>query len=149
MRRTGNSKTRVWRRQERFAEAGVDGLLRDKKRRSRVKPMEQTVTHRVVALTAAEPPREATHRILPTRAKLVSISVSSVQRIWRSHGLAPHRMRHFKLFNDPDFVPKPRVIVRLHVDSAGACGGAVGILIAGGTRSIQICDRLTICCNCW
>jgi transposase len=31
MRRTGKSKTCVWRWQERFAAEGVDGLLRDKK----------------------------------------------------------------------------------------------------------------------
>ena len=36
MRRTGKSKTCVWRWQERFAEEGVDGLLRDKTRPSRV-----------------------------------------------------------------------------------------------------------------
>ena len=35
MRRTGKSKTCVWRWQERFAEEGVDGLLRDKTRPSR------------------------------------------------------------------------------------------------------------------
>ena len=35
MRRTGTSKTCVWRWQERFAEAGVDGLLRDKTRPAR------------------------------------------------------------------------------------------------------------------
>jgi hypothetical protein len=33
MRRTGTSKTCVWRWQERFAVAGVAGLLRDKTRR--------------------------------------------------------------------------------------------------------------------
>ena len=44
------------------------------------------------------------------------ISVSSVQRIWRAHGLAPHRVRHFKLSNDPDFVPKLRDVVGLYVD---------------------------------
>jgi winged helix-turn helix protein len=33
MRRTGKSKTAVWRWQERFMTAGVDGLLRDKTRR--------------------------------------------------------------------------------------------------------------------
>jgi len=32
MRRTGKSKTCVWRWQERFAEEGVEGLLRDKTR---------------------------------------------------------------------------------------------------------------------
>ena len=41
MRRTGKSKTCVWRWQERFAEEGVDGLLRDKTRPSRVAPLGQ------------------------------------------------------------------------------------------------------------
>ena len=36
MRRTGKSKTCVWRWQERFIEEGVDGLLRDKTRPSRI-----------------------------------------------------------------------------------------------------------------
>ncbi len=36
MRRTGTSKTCVWRLQERFVAAGVEGLLRDKTRPSRV-----------------------------------------------------------------------------------------------------------------
>src|SRR3954468_10905342 len=38
MRRTGKSKTAVWRWQERFAAEGVDGLLRDKTRPSRIAP---------------------------------------------------------------------------------------------------------------
>ncbi len=38
MRRTGKSKTCVWRWQERFMEEGVDGLLRDKSRPSRISP---------------------------------------------------------------------------------------------------------------
>src|SRR5215217_6981442 len=60
--------TCVWRWQERFAQEGVDGLLRDKTRPSRVKPLRQEVIDKVVALTATEPPHEATHstsEILP------------------------------------------------------------------------------------
>jgi hypothetical protein len=87
------------------AEEGVDGLLRDKTRPSRVKPLDQAIIDKVVALTATEPPHEATHWTSPAMAKAVGISVSSVQRIWRAHGLAPHRMRHFKLSNDPDLYP--------------------------------------------
>ena len=49
-------------------------------------------------------------------AALVRISVSSVQRIWRSHGLQPHRVRQFKLSRDPEFVPKLRDIVGLYID---------------------------------
>ena len=39
MRRTDKSKTCVWRWQERFLEGGFDGLLRDKTRPSRIKPL--------------------------------------------------------------------------------------------------------------
>ena len=116
MRRTGKSKTCVWRWQERFAAEGVEGLLRDKTRPSRVAPLRQEVIDRVVALTAAEPPHEATHWTGAAMAKAVGISLSSVQRIWRAHGLAPHRVRHFKLSNDPDFVPKLKDIIGLYVD---------------------------------
>jgi len=116
MRRTGTSKTCVWRWQERFAAEGVDGLLRDKTRPSRVPPLGQEMIDRVVALTATEPPHEATHWTSAAMARAVGISVSSVQRIWRAHGLAPHRMRHFKLSNDPDFVPRLRDIVGLYIN---------------------------------
>jgi transposase len=116
MRRTAKSKTSVWRWQERFAAEGVDGLLRDKTRPPRVAPLDQAVIDRVVALTMTEPPHEATHWTAAAMARATGISVSSVQRIWRAHGLAPHRMRHFKLSNDLDFVPKLRAIVGLYVD---------------------------------
>jgi len=49
-------------------------------------------------------------------AKETGISVSSVQRIWRRHGLQPHRTRQFKLSNDPQFAAKLHEIVGLYVD---------------------------------
>src|SRR5687768_206527 len=51
MRRTGKAKTAVWRWQERYMQAGVDGLLRDKTRLSRIPPLAPEVAERVVALT--------------------------------------------------------------------------------------------------
>ena len=39
-----------------------------------------------------------------------------MQRIWRAHGLQPHRVRQFKLSNDPKFVDKLRDVVGLYVD---------------------------------
>ena len=60
MRRTGKSKTCVWRWQERFAQEGYDGLLRDKTRPSRIPPLGPEVAERVVALTLSDPPAEAT-----------------------------------------------------------------------------------------
>ena len=117
MHATGKSKTCVWRWQERFADAGVDGLLRDKTRPPRIPALERDVVDRVVALTLNEaPPREATHWTGAMMAEAAGISVSSVQRIWRAHGLAPHRMRRFKLSTDPQFVDRLRDVVGLYVD---------------------------------
>jgi hypothetical protein len=48
-RRTGTSKTSVWRWQERFLAEGVPGLLRDKSRPSRIPPLGAEVEARVVA----------------------------------------------------------------------------------------------------
>src|SRR3954453_14077592 len=120
MRRTGKSKTCVWRWQERFAAEGVDGLLRDKTRPPRVAPLGQKVIDQVVALTATEPPHEATHWTGAAMAKATGVSVSSVQRIWRAHGLAPHRLRRFKLSNDPEFVPKLRDIAWIWLFSSAS-----------------------------
>jgi hypothetical protein len=39
-----------------------------------------------------------------------------VQRVWRSHGLQLHRIRTFKLSNDPAFAAKLRDIVGLYID---------------------------------
>jgi transposase len=116
MRRMGKSKTCVWRWQERFAMEGYDGLLRDKTRRSRLAPLGAAVAGRVVALNLTDPPAEATHWTAAMMATATGISVSSVQRIWRRYGLQPHRMRQFKLSNDPQFAAKLKDIVGLYVD---------------------------------
>src|SRR3546814_14736524 len=104
MRRTGKSKTCVWRWQDRFAAEGFDGLLRDKTRPSRIPPLGPEVAERVVAATLADPPAEATHWTAAMMAKEIGIPVRSVQRIWRAHGLQPHRVRQFKLPKEPTVV---------------------------------------------
>jgi transposase len=115
MRRTGRSKPCVWRWQERFMREGVAGLLRDKTRPSRIPPLSQAVIDRVVELTTGDPPHEATHWTAAAMAEAVGISISSVQRIWAAHRLAPHRVRTFKLSTDPAFVPKLRDVVGLYL----------------------------------
>jgi len=116
MRQTGKSKVTVWRWQERFMAQGVDGLLRDKTRPSRIPRLPATVHERTVALTLTDPPGEVTHWTAPMMAEQVGISVSSVKRIWHTHRLQPHRVRQFKLSRDRQFVAKLRDIVGLYVD---------------------------------
>ena len=116
MRDTGKSKTCVWRWQERFGDEGFESLLRDKTRPSRISKLEPSIAERVIALTFATPPGETTHWTGVAMAEAAGVSVSSVQRIWRAHGLQPHRIRQFKLSKDPEFVGKLRDVVGLYVD---------------------------------
>ena len=114
--RSGLSKPVVWRWQERFMREGVDGLLRDKTRKPGKAPTPAATVQRVVDLTTSDPPGETTHWTVRMMAKTVGIGASTVQRIWKAHGLQPHRIRRFKLSKDPRFIEKLWDVVGLYVD---------------------------------
>jgi transposase len=121
----GLSRPTVWRWQQRFAESGVEGLLRDKTRKPGKLPIAAEITARVVALTCTEPPHQATHWTGRAMAKAIGISLGAVQRIWRAHKLQPHRLRTFKRSRDPRFAANLSDIVWALCRSAGARRGAV------------------------
>ena len=113
---TGKSKTTVWRWQERFMAAGVEGLLQDKTRPPGKAPIDAARVGEVVRRTLAPPPHEATHWTARAMAEACGLAVSTIQSIWKAHGLAPHRWRSFKLSTDPAFAEKLHDIVGLYVD---------------------------------
>ena len=49
-------------------------------------------------------------------AAAAGVSASTVGRIWRAHGLKPHRVKTFKLSNDPRFAEKLDDIVGLYLN---------------------------------
>src|SRR5438094_6887975 len=116
MRRSGKAKTVVWTWQARFLAEGVDDLLRDKTRKPGKAPLPGETVQLVIDLVTGPPPREATHWTGRMLAKAAGISLRSVQRILEAHQLAPHRIRTFKLSNDPAFAEKLKDIVGLYVD---------------------------------
>ena len=116
MRRSGKAKPVVWRWQERFMTEGVDGLLRDKTRPPGKLPLAAAIVEKVIAFVSGPPPGETTHWTGRLLAKAVGISLRSVQRILEAHQLAPHRVRTFKLSNDPKFAEKLKDVVGLYVD---------------------------------
>lgn len=137
MRQTGKSKTCVLRWQERFMDQGVDGLLRDKTRPSRIAPLGPEVAERVVALTLTDAPGETTHWTADMMAAASRVSASAVRRIWKTHGLQPHRFRHFKLSNDPKFADKLHDVVGLYVSPS-----AHAVVLSFDEKSqIQALDR--------
>ncbi len=115
-RQAGVSRPAVWRWQTRFAEEGVEGLLRDKTRKPGKAPLTAETVAKVLALPCAEPPGETTHWTGRAVAKAVGISLRAVQRIWEVHRLQPHRIRTFKKSNDPAFAAKVEDIVGLYMN---------------------------------
>src|SRR4051812_6030321 len=114
-RRAGVGRAAVWRWQRRYAEEGVDGLLRDQTRKPGKAPLGGALVRRGVALTCAEPPGETTHWTGRAMAEAVGASLRSVQRIWAAHKLQPHRVRTFKRSRDPAFHAKLETIVGLYM----------------------------------
>jgi hypothetical protein len=110
------SRPTVWRWQPRFAEMGVEGLLRDKTGKPGKAPIAAAQAAGLVALTCTEPPHQATHWTGRAMAKAIGLSLGTVQRIWRAHKLQPHRLRTFKRSRDPGFAAKLADIVGLYVD---------------------------------
>src|SRR5271165_5980857 len=137
MRRAGVSKPCVWRWQERFMREGVAGLLHDKTRKPGLPPLPSAVIDRVVELTLADPPGEATHWTGRAMAAASGISLRSVQRIWAAHGLQPHRVRRFKLSQDPAFAAKLRDVVGLYLDPPAHSL----VLLVDEKSQIQALDR--------
>ena len=105
---------RRWRR--RYTAKGVDGLLKDATRPSRVKPLSPEKIKHVVHMTLHEKPPKATHWSGRSMAAAAGISYSSVQRIWRAHGLKPHLVKTFKVSRDKHFVAKVEDVVGLYLD---------------------------------
>jgi len=132
----GVSRSTVWRWQQRFAESGVDGLLRDKTRKPGKAPIAAETAARVVAMACTEPPHEATHWTGRAMAKAIGISLGSTQRIWQAHKPQPHRLRTFK--RDPSFGDKLTDVVGLYVDPP-----AHAVVLSIDEKSqIQALDRI-------
>lgn len=116
---------------------GVDGLLRDQARKPGNAPVAADKVAKIVALTQKPPPHEATHWTSRAMAKTSGLAVSTVQKIWKSHGLTPHRWRVFKLSRDPAFAEKLHDIVGLYVSPPA---NAV-VLSVDEKSQIQALDR--------
>lgn len=108
---------RRWR--QRYVAKGVDGLLKDATRPSRVKPLSPEKIKQMVHLTLHEKPPNATHWSVRSMAKAAGISHSSVQWIGHAHGLKPHLVDTFKVSRDKNFAAKVEDVVGLYLNPPG------------------------------
>lgn len=106
-------KASRWR--ARYLELGLAGLEKDAPRPGRTPAIDRGLVAEVIRMTTEEKPAQATHWSTRSLAAALGISDSSVLRIWRAHGLKPHRVESFKLSNDPEFSEKLEAIVGLYL----------------------------------
>lgn len=101
---------------DRYESQGVAGLLEDLPRSGRPKAISPDMEAEVIRLTQKAPPAgEGTHWSTRRLAPVAGVSRTSVARIWKAHGLQPHRVRTFKLSKDPHFVEKLHDVVGLYL----------------------------------
>ena len=93
-----------WRK--RFLQAGIRGIEKDAPRPGRKPALTPDKVQRIIRQTTQQRPPNATHWSRNSMAQQVGVSPSTVGRIWRAHGLKPHRVKTFKLSNDPRFAEK-------------------------------------------
>lgn len=115
-RRLGTSRPTVLLWRQRFAEAGVEGLLHDAPRPGRHKQLSAEQVARILDATLEQRPKDATHWSTRSLARRCRVSHMTVYRLWRAYGLQPHRVESFKLSPDPDFAAKVRDIVGLYLN---------------------------------
>jgi transposase len=115
-REVGMSRPTVLLWRERFARGGVPGLSYEKPRPGRKPAIGPDKIKAVVDATLQTTPPAATHWSVRKMAKAQGLGRTTIHRIWRQHGLQPHRVETFKLSKDPRFVEKLRDVVGLYLD---------------------------------
>ncbi len=108
----GCARQRCARIRQRFLEDGLAGLRRDAPRSGRPRKID---AKRIVTLTTTTRPDGATDWSRALMAEAAGVSASSVGRVWRVHGLKPHRVATFKVSCDPQFAEKLEAIVGLYL----------------------------------
>ena len=100
----------------RYELGGVDSLLVDAPRPSRIPKLSPEKEKEIVEATLHGKPKNATHWSVRTMAEAQGVSRMMVHRIWKKYNLKPHRIETFKLSNDPNFVEKVQDVVGLYLN---------------------------------
>lgn len=133
----GTDRECVGRWRKRFADERIPGIERDAPRPGRKRSIPAATVKKVIHLVTSKTPSNATHWSTRSLARVVGISFKSVHRILQSQELKPHRVRTFKVSNDPLFIEKVTDIVGLYLNPPEQAL----VLCADEKSQIQALDR--------
>ncbi|ACY21635.1 putative transposase [Gordonia bronchialis DSM 43247] len=113
--RLGLNRGTVRRWRGRFVEHRCEGLL-DEPRPGRPRTVGDEQIKDLITATLETTPKNATHWSTRAMAEHLDMSQSTVSRVWRAFGLAPHKQDSWKLSKDPMFTEKVRDVVGLYMN---------------------------------
>ena len=112
--RASRPTVQLWR--ERFLALRTARLEKDAPRPGRLPAITEAKRAAIVEATLHSRPPHATHWSTRSMAKAQAVSEATVRRIWKQHGLRPHRVSTFKVSRDPRFVEKLTDVVGLYLN---------------------------------
>ena len=117
MQRLGCDSRFISRWSSRFLAERLSGLYARHPGRAPLQPPEK-LEARVLSYTLKRKPADgSTHwSSYKLAAELGDVSVTAVQRIWRKHGVRPHRLDKHMISNDPDFEIKAADVIGLYLN---------------------------------
>jgi len=113
--RNETSRKTVHEWKNRFMAEGIAGL-NDLPRPGRPTVISEKAVQEVLRMTVEERPHESTHWSVRLMAKYAGLTMWQVRQIWDSADLRPHRIKTFKISNDPKFADKVVDIVGLYLN---------------------------------
>ncbi|QQG66074.1 IS630 family transposase [Desulfobulbus oligotrophicus] len=111
----GTTFRTIYRWRKRFKEYGIHGLV-DRPRSGQPKKLTDATVKEVLRMTVECIPHEATHWSVRLMAKAAKVTTWQVRQIWNAADLKPHRLKNFKISNDPNFAEKVIDIVGLYMN---------------------------------
>jgi transposase len=111
----GTTTRAVYRWRKRFKDHGLEGL-QDRPRTGQPKKLSEKVIKEVLRLSVECIPKEATHWSVRLMAKAAGITTWQVRQVWDAAALKPHRLKTFKISNDPEFAEKVIDVVGLYMN---------------------------------
>ncbi|AVA33855.1 IS630 family transposase [Cupriavidus metallidurans] len=117
MQRLGCDSRFITRWSSRFLAERLSGLYARHPGRAPLQPPEK-LEARVLSYTLKRKPADgSTHwSSYKLAAELGDVSITAVQRIWRRHGVRPHRLDKHMISNDPDFEIKAADVIGLYLN---------------------------------
>ena len=105
---------RLWR--NRFPQLGLKSLWEIAPGRGRKPSYGAEKIQEIIDTTLQSKPKGRTQWSCRLLAQRIGVCKSTVNNIWRSHNLKPHRVKTFKLSRDPHFLEKLTDVVGLYLN---------------------------------